>query len=105
MKFYRNSTAISLSSSQIVYTYKTLFSYLNVCVCFDWQRKKARPKSFIHLMKKEPSERSQKTPKSERTAKQLLGELYTDKEYLEKLLKDEGVFMYSSFAYVQKSSS
>lgn len=56
-------------------------------------------------MKKEPSERSQKTPKSERTAKQLLGELYTDKEYLEKLLKDEGVFMYSSFAYVQKSSS
>ncbi|XP_017349629.1 outer dynein arm-docking complex subunit 4 [Ictalurus punctatus] len=53
------------------------------------ERKKARPKSFIHLLKKEPSERSQKTPKSERTAKQLLGELYTDKEYLEKLLKDE----------------
>lgn len=61
----------------MVSTYKTLFSHPNVCVCFDWQRKKARPK----------------TAKSERTAKQLLGELYTDIEYLEKLLRDEGVFI------------
>lgn len=42
-------------------------------------------------MKKDLSVQSQKTTKSEKTAKQLLGELYTDKEYLEKLLKDEGV--------------
>ncbi|KAL2101685.1 hypothetical protein ACEWY4_003446 [Coilia grayii] len=32
---------------------------------------------------------AQKTPKTEKTAKQLLGELYSDREYLEKLLKDE----------------
>ena len=31
-----------------------------------------------------------KTGTSHRTAKVLLGELYADKEYLEKLLKDEG---------------
>ena len=35
-------------------------------------------------------QQNKKTPKSEKTAKQLLGELYSDKEYLEKLLKDEG---------------
>ena len=31
-----------------------------------------------------------KSGTSHRTAKALLGELYADKEYLEKLLKDEG---------------
>lgn len=35
-------------------------------------------------------QQNKKMPKSETTAKQLLGELYSDKEYLEKLLKDEG---------------
>ncbi|KAF7697885.1 outer dynein arm-docking complex subunit 4 [Silurus meridionalis] len=49
------------------------------------EHKKAQPKTFMHPVK----EQSQKTPKRERTAKQLLGQLYTDKEYLEKLLKDE----------------
>lgn len=39
---------------------------------------------------KERRLQTQKTPKTERTAKQLLGELYSDREYLEKLLKDDG---------------
>ncbi len=30
--------------------------------------------------------------KKEKSAKELLGELYSDREYLEKLLKDEGVW-------------
>ncbi|KAI4894996.1 hypothetical protein NFI96_032186 [Prochilodus magdalenae] len=51
--------------------------------------KKVRPKPLIHPTKKELRKQSQKTTKSERTTKQLLGELYMDKEYLEKLLKDE----------------
>uniref|UniRef100_A0A3B4DE83 Outer dynein arm-docking complex subunit 4 n=1 Tax=Pygocentrus nattereri TaxID=42514 RepID=A0A3B4DE83_PYGNA len=51
--------------------------------------KKVRPKPLIRSVKREPRQQGQKTPKSERTTKQLLGELYTDKEYLEKLLKDE----------------
>lgn len=71
-------------------------------MCFDWQRKKTPSKSFIQSLKKDLSEKSQKTLKSERTAKQLLGELYTDKKYLEKLLKDEGLFLYTFFAYVEK---
>ncbi|XP_028841969.1 tetratricopeptide repeat protein 25-like isoform X1 [Denticeps clupeoides] len=33
----------------------------------------------------------QKTPSTERTSRQLLGELYSDKEYLEKLLKNQDV--------------
>lgn len=53
------------------------------------ERKKPRPKSCSSSRKKNLSEHSQKTPKSQRTAKKLLGEFYTDKEYLEKLLKDE----------------
>ncbi|XP_035611356.1 outer dynein arm-docking complex subunit 4 isoform X1 [Oncorhynchus keta] len=51
--------------------------------------KKGRPKGLIHPLRREMRQQNQKTPKSEKTAKQLLGELYSDKEYLEKLLKDE----------------
>ncbi|KAA0705826.1 Tetratricopeptide repeat protein 25 [Triplophysa tibetana] len=39
--------------------------------------------------KKEPKLHGQKTARSEKTTKQLLGELYSDREYLEKLLQDE----------------
>ncbi|XP_060757978.1 outer dynein arm-docking complex subunit 4 isoform X2 [Neoarius graeffei] len=53
------------------------------------EHKKAQPKNFIHPLKRDRSPYRQKTLRSERTAKQLLGELYTDKQYLEKLLKDE----------------
>lgn len=68
-------------------------------MCLDWQRKKAGPKSSIHALKKDPSEKSQKTLKSERTAKHLLGELYNDKEYLAKLLKDEGLHVRKKLLY------
>ncbi|GAA6086846.1 outer dynein arm-docking complex subunit 4 [Tachysurus ichikawai] len=44
--------------------------------------------SFFHKVDERKKARP-KTAKSERTAKQLLGELYTDIEYLEKLLRDE----------------
>ncbi|XP_030649491.1 outer dynein arm-docking complex subunit 4 [Chanos chanos] len=50
---------------------------------------KSQLKPFIHPLKKELRQHGQKTPKSEKIAKQLLRELYADKEYLEKLLKDE----------------
>ncbi|XP_051571539.1 outer dynein arm-docking complex subunit 4 isoform X2 [Myxocyprinus asiaticus] len=48
-----------------------------------------RQKHLIHSHKKEPRQHGQKMPRSERTAKQLLGELYSDRKYLEKLLQDE----------------
>ncbi|CAB1337440.1 unnamed protein product [Coregonus sp. 'balchen'] len=51
--------------------------------------KKGWPKGLIHPLRREMRQQNKKTPKSEKTAKQLLGELYSDKEYLEKLLKDE----------------
>ena len=44
--------------------------------------------SIIHPLRKDARQQKQKTM-SERTTKQLLGEIYNDKEYLEKLLKDE----------------
>ncbi|XP_051988769.1 outer dynein arm-docking complex subunit 4-like isoform X3 [Xyrauchen texanus] len=50
-----------------------------------------RQKHFIDSHKKEPRQHGQKMPKRERTAKQLLGELYRDREYLEKLLQDEAL--------------
>ena len=56
----------------------------------EWQGKKGRQKTLAHPLRRELRQQSQKTPKGEKTAKQLLGELYSDKEYLEKLLKDEG---------------
>lgn len=53
---------------------------------------KVRPKHFNHSHKKESKKHGQKMSKYEKTAKQLLGELYSDREYLDKLLQDEGVF-------------
>ncbi|XP_026180953.1 outer dynein arm-docking complex subunit 4 [Mastacembelus armatus] len=44
---------------------------------------RAQPITAIQHLTKE------KTPKSEKTSKQLLGEFYSDKKYLENLLKDE----------------
>ncbi|XP_026888967.2 tetratricopeptide repeat protein 25 isoform X1 [Electrophorus electricus] len=51
--------------------------------------KMAQQKYLVHPLKKVQRKQDQEMPKNERTAKQLLSELYADKEYLEKLLKDE----------------
>ncbi|KAK9977547.1 hypothetical protein ABG768_019355 [Culter alburnus] len=48
-----------------------------------------QPKHLKHSHKKESKKHGQKMGKYEKTAKQLLGELYSDREYLEKLLQDE----------------
>ncbi|XP_067285008.1 outer dynein arm-docking complex subunit 4 [Pseudorasbora parva] len=48
-----------------------------------------RSKHLNHSHKKVPKKHGQKMGKCEKTAKQLLGELYSDREYLEKLLQDE----------------
>ena len=45
------------------------------------------------LQRRHVEQQSQKSAKVERSSKQLLGELYSDKEYLEKLLKDKGVVL------------
>ena len=45
------------------------------------------------LQRRHVKQQSQKSAKVERSSKQLLGELYSDKEYLEKLLKDKGVVL------------
>lgn len=52
---------------------------------------KVHPIHQINPRKKEPKPHGQKIARTENTTKQLLGELYSDKEYLEKLLQDEGV--------------
>ncbi|KAG9350118.1 hypothetical protein JZ751_026471 [Albula glossodonta] len=56
---------------------------------FHKKSESVKPKGLPCTMKKEQNQQNKKSPKSEKTAKQLLGELYSDKEYLEKLLKDE----------------
>uniref|UniRef100_A0A8C1WSZ8 Outer dynein arm-docking complex subunit 4 n=1 Tax=Cyprinus carpio TaxID=7962 RepID=A0A8C1WSZ8_CYPCA len=48
-----------------------------------------RPKDLNHSHKRESKKHGRKIDKSEKTAKELLGELYSDREYLEKLLQDE----------------
>ncbi|KAM4598220.1 outer dynein arm-docking complex subunit 4 [Polymixia lowei] len=49
--------------------------------------KKGQP--VIHPLRRQLRQQNHKATESGKTAKQLLGELYSDKEYLEKLLKDE----------------
>ncbi|KAL4657772.1 tetratricopeptide repeat protein 25 [Arapaima gigas] len=52
-----------------------------------------KPRGLRGLARPPKKERKQcqKSPKCEKMAKQLLGELYSDKEFLEKLLKEEGL--------------
>ncbi|KAL7378138.1 hypothetical protein ABVT39_009166 [Epinephelus coioides] len=50
---------------------------------------RAQPIAAIQHLTKEKKQQTQKTPKSEKTTKQLLGEFYSDKKYLESLLKDK----------------
>ena len=52
------------------------------------QQKPQPMKHLLHPTKGEPKRKG--SLKSEKTVRQLLGELYVDKEYLEKLLLDEG---------------
>ncbi|XP_059204393.1 outer dynein arm-docking complex subunit 4 [Centropristis striata] len=49
----------------------------------------AQPIAAIQHLTTKKKQPAQKTPKSEKTTKQLLGEFYSDKKYLETLLKDE----------------
>lgn len=65
------------------------FMFLN-----GWLVKRAQPIAAIQNLTKERKQRIPKTPKSEKTTKQLLGEFYSDKKYLENLLKDEGTFTF-----------
>ncbi|XP_066442606.1 outer dynein arm-docking complex subunit 4 [Eleutherodactylus coqui] len=56
------------------------------------ESKKAKQKEPKKVMKKDPKQQKKVDPlKSQKTARQLLGELYNDMEYLETLLKDEGL--------------
>ncbi|KAM7387351.1 hypothetical protein PAMA_009801 [Pampus argenteus] len=50
---------------------------------------RALPITAIQHLTTEKKKQTQKIPKSEKTTRQLLGEFYSDKKYLETLLKDE----------------
>lgn len=62
-----------------------------MCVFLNNQLlKRVRPITAIEHLSKEKKQQTQKIPKCEKTTKQLLGEFYHDKKYLETLLKDGG---------------
>lgn len=65
----------------------------SVMLCF-WTVKRAKPIAAIQNLTKEEKRKTEKTPKSEKTTKQLLGEFYSDKKYLENLMKDEGTLLF-----------
>ncbi|XP_041813827.1 outer dynein arm-docking complex subunit 4 [Chelmon rostratus] len=53
------------------------------------EEERAQPITAIQHLKAEKKQQAQKTPKNEKITKKLLGEFYSDKKYLENLLKDE----------------
>lgn len=50
----------------------------------------ADPMAILEQLMKKGQQKPEKTPKNEKTSKQLLGEFYGDKKHLESLLKDKG---------------
>lgn len=68
----------------------------------EWPVQRAKPITAIQHLTNEGKQKAQKSPKNEKTTKQLLGEFYDDKKYLEKLLKDKGtVFMFTCITCVR----
>ncbi|XP_031750580.1 tetratricopeptide repeat protein 25 isoform X2 [Xenopus tropicalis] len=56
------------------------------------ESKKAKQKAQVKVQKKDTKQQKKVDPeRSQKTARQLLGELYSDKEYLESLLRDEAL--------------
>lgn len=55
----------------------------------EYPGKKNQPIAAVEHLTREKNQKIQKTPKNEKTTKKLLGEFYTDKKYLEGLLKDK----------------
>lgn len=49
--------------------------------------------AILEQLMKKGQQKAQKTPKNEKTSKQLLGEFYGDKKHLESLLKDKGTVL------------
>lgn len=82
--------------------------WCSVMLCF-WTVKRAKPIAAIQNLTKEKKQKTEKTPKSEKTTKQLLGEFYSDKKYLENLMKDEGtlllfqIYTHCMFLYLKNS--
>lgn len=50
----------------------------------------ADPMAILDQLIKKGQQKSEKTPKNEKTSKQLLGEFYSDRKHLQSLLKDKG---------------
>lgn len=50
----------------------------------------AEPMAILEQLIKKGQQKPEKTPKNEKTSKQLLGEFYGDKKHLQGLLKDKG---------------
>lgn len=61
---------------------------------FAWPVKRAQPINATQHLMREKKQQTQKIPKSEKITKHLLGEFYSDKKYLEQLLKDEGTMLF-----------
>ncbi|KAM4623252.1 outer dynein arm-docking complex subunit 4 [Discoglossus pictus] len=55
------------------------------------ESKKAKQKLQVKANKKDSKQKKEDPARSQKTVRQLLGELYNDKEYLESLLKDEAL--------------
>nr|XP_004552359.2 tetratricopeptide repeat protein 25 isoform X1 [Maylandia zebra] len=71
------------SPSNVKLEIKGDLSFLNI------GGERAKPIAAIQNLTKKKNQKTEKTPKSEKTTKQLLGEFYSDKKYLENLMKDE----------------
>lgn len=53
----------------------------------------ADPMAILEQLIKKGQQKPEKTPKNEKTSKQLLGEFYGDKKHLQTLLKDKGIVL------------
>lgn len=56
--------------------------------------KRVQPITAIQNLTAERKQQTKKTPKNEKTTKQLLGTFYSDKQCLENLLKDESMILF-----------
>ena len=88
--------------ANVITEFAVVIAHVRIFWCHDLQKSKAPKKTYGRPISQQSGEvkktRTTKGAQNQKTVKQLLGELYADKEYLENLLKETGsaAFIYST---------
>lgn len=101
LSFLRNDDEVSLGYNLHWLTGDVLITGIvkNKVAVLPGAVQEADPMAILEQLIKKGQQKSEKTPKNEKTSKQLLGEFYSDKKHLESLLEDKGTVLLGASSF------